>query len=395
MTGSLKGNHTVKNILLITPMLDQGGLEKVCVRTARLLQSEYRVTVAVFDGRDIIYDVTGLDVVDLKLPSRPGKIGKALNVLKRAARLRRLKKRLKTDIAYGFGPTANISNALSKGRETVFSGMRSYLDLQDVRRIRLYAKRSDCLVCCSQLIADEVKEMFPGKKISVLYNPYNLQEISELSMVNNPRLPWKESAKRIPLVASMGRENDVKGFWHLLKAIAEVKRQGFLVRLIIIGEGSFLEYKKLAEDLGILTNVFFTGVQKNPYSYLKQADLYVLSSLNEGFPNALVEAMALSIPVLAVNCKSGPAEILMKEYKEVTLKEPFEADYGILLPEPGREKNLDSEVLEREERIMADAVRSLLQDPQKYAYYREQAKKRAAEFSDEAYSKNLVKMMQE
>ena len=181
----------------------------------------------------------------------------------------------------------------------------------------------------------------------------------------------------------------------MLKAIAEAKRQGFLVRLMIIGEGSFLEYKKLAEDLGILTNVFFTGVQKNPYSYLKQADLYVLSSLNEGFPNALVEAMALSIPVLAVNCKSGPAEILMKEYKEVTLKEPFEADYGILLPEPGREKNLDSEVLEREERLMADAVRSLLQDPQKYAYYREQAKKRAAEFSDEAYSENLVKMMHE
>ncbi len=349
------------------------------------------MTVAVFDGRDIIYDVTGLDVVDLKLPSRPGKIGKVLNVLKRAAKLRRLKKRLKADIAYGFGPTANISNALSKGRETVFSGM----DLQDARRIRLYAKRSDCLVCCSQLIADEVKKMFPGKKVSVLYNPYNLQEISELSMVNNPRLPWKESAKRIPLVASMGRENDVKGFWHLLKAIAEAKRQGFLVRLMIIGEGSFLEYKKLAEDLGILTNVFFTGVQKNPYSYLKQADLYVLSSLNEGFPNALVEAMALSIPVLAVNCKSGPAEILMKEYKEVTLKEPFEADYGILLPEPGREKNLDSEVLEREERLMADAVRSLLQDPQKYAYYREQAKKRAAEFSDEAYSENLVKMMHE
>lgn len=385
----------MRNILLVTPMLDQGGLEKVCVRTARLLQPEYHVTIAVFDGKNIIYDVTGLNVVDLELPSRPGKIGKILNVFKRTARLRRLKKNLNVDVSYGFGPTANISNALSKGRETVFSGMRSYLDLQDMRRIRIYAKNSDCLVCCSELIAGEVKEMFPGKTVSVLYNPYNLQEISELSRKSSPQLPWKEGGKRIPLVASMGRENDVKGFWHLLKAIAEVKRQGFPVRLMIIGEGSFSEYKKLAENLGILEDVYFTGVQKNPYSYLRQADLYVLSSLNEGFPNALVEAMALSLPAVAVNCKSGPAEILMKEYKQVILKAPFEAEYGILLPEPGREKNLDSEVLEKEEKMMADAILSLLQNGEKYAYYREQAKKRAAEFSDEVYIKKLVKMMQE
>lgn len=385
----------MRNILLVTPMLDQGGLEKVCVRTARLLQPDYHVTIAVFDGRDIIYDVTGLNVVDLKLPSRPGKIGKILNVLKRAARLKRLKKNLSIDLSYGFGPTANISNALSKGKETVLSGMRSYLDLQNTRRIGLYAKKSDNLVCCSKLIAGEVSAMFPGKRVSVLYNPYNLREISELSQENSPQLPWKENGERIPLLVSMGRENDVKGFWHLLKAFAEVKRRGCSLHLMIIGEGSFSEYKRLAEELGVLADVLFTGVQKNPYSYLKQADLYVLSSLNEGFPNALVEAMALSLPVIAVNCKSGPAEILMKEYKEVTLKEPLETDYGILLPEAGREKNLDSGVIEREEQIMAEAILSLLQNREKYAYYSEQAKKRAADFSDEAYKKKLVKMMQE
>ena len=384
----------MKNILLITPMLDQGGLEQVCVRTARLLQPYFHVTIAVFDGRNIIYDVTGLNVVDLKLPSRPGKVGKILNVLRRSARLRHLKRELKTDLAYGFGSTANISNALSKGREKVYSGMRSYLDLQDVRRIRLYAKRSDCLVCCSALIAREVSAVFPDRRVSVLYNPYNLQEISEKAEESSPRLPWKAGADRIPLLVSMGRENDVKGFWHLLKAFAEVKRRGIPVHLMIIGEGSFLEYKKLAEKLRVLKDVFFTGVQKNPYPYLKQADIYVLSSLNEGFPNALVEAMALSLPVIASNCRSGPAEILMKEHGDLTLEDVFETDYGILIPVPGREKNLDPGVLEKEERIMAEAILSLIQDREKYCYYSGQAKQRAAEFSDATYTEKLVKMIQ-
>lgn len=386
----------MKNILLVTPMLDQGGLEKVCVMTARLLQPFFQVTIAVFDGRDIIYDVTGLDVVDLKLPSSPGRIGKILNVFRRAGKLKKLKKNLKIDLAYGFGPTANLSNVIGKGREIIYSGMRSYLDLQDTRRMQLYATKSDRLVCCSALIAREASKRFPDTRVSVLYNPYDLEEIRKRAEEGHAKLPWEDGRKnKIPLIVSMGRENDVKGFWHLIKAFAEVKRQGYPARLMIIGEGHFQEYKKLAEDLGVRQNVFFTGVQKNPYPYLKEADVYVLSSLNEGFPNALVEAMALAIPVIATNCKSGPAEILMREYKDLTLQNILETDYGILLPEPGREKNLDSKVLEKEEIVMAEAVISLLRDPKKHKYYGDQARLRAAEFSDTAYAEKLSKMMQE
>lgn len=392
----MKEGCATKNILLVTPMLDQGGLEKVCVMTARLLQPYFRVTIAVFDGRGIIYDVTGLDVVDLKLPSSPGRIGKILNVFRRAGKLKKLKKDRKIDIAYGFGPTANLSNVAGRGREIIYSGMRSYLDLLDVRRMQFYAAKSDRLVCCSALIAREVSRRFPSKQVSVLYNPYNLEDIRKRAGESRARLPWEEdTGNQIPLIVSMGRENDVKGFWHLIKAFAEVRRKGYSAHLMIIGEGTFQEYRKLAEDLGVLQDVFFTGVLKNPYPYLKEADIYVLSSLNEGFPNALVEAMALAVPVLATNCKSGPAEILLKEYRELTLKNYMDADYGILLPEPGREKNLDSGVLEQEEAVMAEAIISLLGDRERCEYYRKQARLRAAEYSDAAYVEKLSKMMQE
>lgn len=392
----MRENNTLKNILLVVPALHQGGFEKVCVMTARLLQPHFQVTIAVFDGSDLIFDVTGLDVVDLKLPSSPGRIGKILNVFKRAGKLKKLKTALRIDLAYGFGPTANLSNVMGKSREIIYSGMRSYLDLLDLRRLQFYAVKSDRLICCSALIAGEIARRFPEKPVSVLYNPYNLGEICKKAGEDREKLPWESrNGENIPLLVSMGREDDVKGYWHLIKAFAEIKRRGYPAHLMIIGEGTFQEYKKLAEDLGVLQDVFFTGVRRNPYPYLKEADIYVLSSLNEGFPNALVEAMALSVPVIATNCKSGPAEILLKEYREVSLKNYMDADYGILLPEPGREKNLDPGVLEQEEIIMAEAVISFLRDSERGKYYGEQARFRAAEFSDTAYAEKLSKMMQE
>ena len=76
-----------KNLLLIVPKLDQGGLERVCVRTARILSPRFRVTIAAFDPSDPAYDLTGLDVRDLKAPALPGRAGKVWRLLQRAVRL--------------------------------------------------------------------------------------------------------------------------------------------------------------------------------------------------------------------------------------------------------------------------------------------------------------------
>lgn len=92
----------MKKLLLIVPSLHQGGLEKVCAATARLMQPYFDVQIAIFDSRNIAYDIKGIQVADLRLPSRPDKIGKIINVLKRGFRLRRLKKDEHIDIAYSF-----------------------------------------------------------------------------------------------------------------------------------------------------------------------------------------------------------------------------------------------------------------------------------------------------
>ena len=72
-----------RNLVLITPMLHQGGFERVCIETARLMKDDYNITIVIFSDKDIAFDVSGLNVLNLDVGVRDGKIAKVLNILKR------------------------------------------------------------------------------------------------------------------------------------------------------------------------------------------------------------------------------------------------------------------------------------------------------------------------
>ena len=189
----------------------------------------------------------------------------------------------------------------------------------------------------------------------------------------------------------MSRVDDVKGFWHQIKAFSLVQKEEPGVGLLLVGDGNFSEYKKLAEDLGIRENVLFAGLQKNPFRYLKKADLYWLTSHTEGFPNSLIEAMAVGVPAMAVNCKTGPAEILMEDYKlAYNQHQVYEGEYGILLPVLNPVKNLDASVIEEEERILANEALRVLKDEEQTQKMSLAAIKRSEAFSTTRYLEQLM-----
>ncbi len=362
----------MKKLLLIVPSLHQGGLEKVCAATARLLQPYFDVQIAIFDSRSIAYDIKGIPVVDLRLPSRPGVIAKVINVLRRGMRLRKLKKKEQIDIAYSFGPTANLANIASGGRAKMWLGIRSYMDMGNPKQIRLFCRCADMVVCCSETICREVQEQYRCGKAVTLQNPFDIKEVKMLSGREEAELPWKEGR----ILISMGREDSVKGFWHLLKSFALVHEKLSDTRLMIIGKGEFEPYKELAEKLGVNEDVFFTGLKKNPYPYLKKGTLYVLTSYYEGFPNAMVEAMSMGLPVIATDCKTGPREIL-------------EDRYGILIPNMEPEPDFDPLHITEEERDLAGQIIGLLEDQDRMQHYREMALKRAGDYTAESYIEKI------
>ena len=398
-----------KKLLLVSPMLHQGGFERICVATARLLSPYFDVTTAIFDDADIAYDVTGLSIVNLNLPVKQGKIGKAVNLLRRIRALKALKKHLGTDVTYSFGQTANLVNCNARANDKVICGLRSYQDFDNPEKIRMFCRKADLIACCSREMEKQIREDYGCDRTFTLYNPVRIPEDAAGSG-ETPLWDEKEGltqflSKHGQLVMSMGREDDVKGFWHLIKAFSIVSGaltgedsgkdaaerapgkasgEGAAVErapgLIIMGDGTFDEYRKLAQGLGIGEHVFFTGVMKKPFPLLKKASAYALTSSMEGFPNALVEAMALGVPAIASDCLTGPAEIIHTK----------DGDAGVLLPVFSDHKDLDAGSIPEEDVRLADEILKILKDPALATDLSAKGKTRAADFSEEAYINNCL-----
>lgn len=381
-------------ILLLVPMLDQGGLERVCALTAQLLKTDYEVHLVVFNAAGMIYDVSGVHLIDLQMGAVPGRIGKLLNVWKRARKVRKLKRAFDIQISYSFGQTANLVNVLSKCHDTTWAGIRGYGALLERRRMQLVCKRADRMISCTKVMERELAASYPVRASAVLYNPCNLVQIQELASEAVDRQFEAFLAKPGKTVVSMGRAHDVKGFWHLLKCIYLIKESLPDSKLMIIGDGDYSEYRQLAADLQIEADVLFTGVQKNPFALLARADVYALTSDSEGFPNALIEAMACGLPCISVNCRTGPAEILQEDYTECENQDRlYMGDYGILTPVFHGGKNLDAASFAKEEKIYAEALKRLLTEEALYISYQKKVQERARDFCMEAYKIKLDELI--
>jgi glycosyltransferase involved in cell wall biosynthesis len=362
--------------------------------TARLLQDRYDIYLAVFTKKDIFYDVSGINVIDLNLGTVDSKLGKIINIIKRIKALKHLKRKLKIDISYSFGTTANIVNVLSKAQDTTWAGIRGYGAAED-SGIKLICKKADRVVSCTKVMEERFNVMFGSNSSAVLYNPCNVADIIKSSQSDNQENIKAFIEKTGKLVVSMGREDDLKGFWHLIKSIYLAKKDLTDIKLMIIGDGQYTEYKSLADKLGITNDILFTGALSNPFSVIKNADIYALTSESEGFPNALIEAMAVGVPCISVNCLTGPAEILNEDYKKCDNQDGiYYADYGIIMPIFKGEKNLDESKFDKEEEIFSKELVKLLKDEKLLAGYKEKAIKRAKDFSTESYVAAIERLIQ-
>lgn len=375
-------------------MLDQGGLERVCALTAQLLKIKYEVHLIVFNTEGMIYDVSGVDLIDLHMGAVSGKIGKLLNVCKRIKKVKQIKSALDIQISYSFGQTANIVNVSSKCCDIVWAGIRGYGALSDHRRMKFVCKHADRMISCTKVMEQEIAAAYPVKASEVFYNPCNLAQIEELAKEPIDSRFDSFFARQGKTVVSMGRAHDVKGFWHLIKCIYLAKKQFGSIKLVIIGDGDYNEYAKLASELHIENDVLFTGVQENPFALLAKADIYALTSESEGFPNALVEAMACGLACISVNCKTGPAEILHGDYKMCNRQDiMYFADYGILTPVFHGGKNLEADSFTAEEEEFAKGLCRLLADVGLFESYQKRALARSKNFGVETYVQQIERLV--
>jgi glycosyltransferase involved in cell wall biosynthesis len=176
------------------------------------------------------------------------------------------------------------------------------------------------VIAVSQGVADELSVMAPRMKgrIRVIPTPVVSQDVLKQGDVPVEH-PWFIRPDK-PIILSAARLERHKGFFTLLRAFAELRTRKD-VRLVILGQGSMREQIEVEiMRLGLQEDVTLLGFAHNPFAYMSKADVFVLASEFEGLPNVLVQAMAFGTPIVATDCKSGPAEILC------------DGKYGTLVP---------------------------------------------------------------
>lgn len=205
---------------------------------------------------------------------------------------------------------ANICHILTKvfgNKRKIIISERSHTEYSVksyfVRRlIGFFYNRSDKIIVISNGIKSTLTSIFSVKnnKIVVIPNPIKPVSIEKKEIIKSDSINF----------LSVGRLTPVKNHKLMIKAFKYCVLSNDKVRLDILGDGPLLgELKELTCSLGIQDNVIFHGFVKNTDFYYRKSDVFVLTSLYEGFGNVVTEAMSYGLPVVCTDCPSGPSEI--------------------------------------------------------------------------------------
>lgn len=173
--------------------------------------------------------------------------------------------------------------------------------------------KADAFVAVSEGVRAALLKGVPkaAGKTTVIDNPAVTPRVLRARGVT-PDHPWfrQDQVAREPVIVTVGRLAEQKDQRTLLRAFA-LSQEAAPSRLVMLGDGPLRsDLEALSGELGIKGRVAFLGFVPDPFPYVAAADLFVLSSIFEGSPNALIQALALRVPVVSTDCPSGPREIL-------------------------------------------------------------------------------------
>jgi N-acetylgalactosamine-N,N'-diacetylbacillosaminyl-diphospho-undecaprenol 4-alpha-N-acetylgalactosaminyltransferase len=192
-----------------------------------------------------------------------------------------------------------------------------------IRCLYPYANR---IVAVSQGVRDDLVEHYgvSARQVITIHNPVDAESIKRAALID-PSVDLPHN-----FIVAVGRLVPNKNFSMLLCSYAAANIGSSLV---ILGEGPERpRLEALASELGVSDRVHLLGFTANPHAILARAQFYVSPSNAEGFPNAMIEAMCIGLPVVSTDCESGPSEILQGGARAPKVTALTEAKFGILVP---------------------------------------------------------------
>ncbi|WEK71721.1 MAG: glycosyltransferase [Candidatus Chryseobacterium colombiense] len=365
-----------KEILIFTMSMGSGGAERVISLLLPMLIKDYKVTLFLVIN-NLHYPIPSEVEVQVASPKQAlGALERIKMLPKIVALYRKLLQKKKPFASMSFLLQPNLINGMLKSHfpDTKFILSERCYPSMEYKSSRLkyelykilikkYYNLADLVFSNSKEINNDLFSNFGVRnQMKVLYNPVNIMSHNQYEL-NDDKLR----------IVTVGRLIPVKNQVLIPKAI-QLLEQKDNIFLEIVGEGHLRS--KLEYYVGKL-NINLVGNSNNVNKYLAKADFFILSSDSEGFPNALLEAMAMGLPVISTNCKSGPLELLNNgENIQVAQGNFAEAKFGILV-------NVNDSI------GLAKAISFLYHHPEKRKQYSGLSFKRSLDFSLETIYKQL------
>jgi glycosyltransferase involved in cell wall biosynthesis len=348
-----------KRVVFLINSLAGGGAERVMctlLRHSTPEREEFDVTLGLLDDEPAAN--TAPDWVDVR------QLDGRKQIIRSVRAAGSLLAEVKPDIVVSFLTRSNMANVLNAHWPTVISERANTtahfpagpLGMPQRAMVRWVYPRATRVIAVSEGVADDLRNNYGVRadRLVAIPNPVDVD-----AMQANAALAPKLRIEGRYILAG-GRLVRSKNFDMLIRAFAKA---GDERTLVIMGEGPEREaLLQTAAAFGVADRVVLPGFVQNPYPLMRAADVFVLSSNAEGFPNALVEAMAVGAPVIATNCASGPSEILAERPRDA-INAFTQAPHGIIVP-PN-----DAEAM--------SAALTAMNDPARRAAYAEKAAARA------------------
>lgn len=332
-----------KSIIFILPDLEAGGAERIVTTLANNLPRErYIPSILLLRKEGAYLDLLQTDVEIIDIATE--RIRHSLKPI-----LLEIKRR-KPDIVFtGFGEVNAYLALFTKlfpytkfvARET--NVVSKHVTRREIRFFYKFYNAYDRIIAQSNDMQHDLIKNFgvKKKKIIKINNPVDISFIEEKLKESVRPSAFSVQYKNVVAIGNLSAR---KGFDNLLKVFTRLKDQNILLH--ILGDGKDKEILiRMKEMLG-LDHVIFHGKKSNPYQYLKYADLFILSSRYEGFPNVLLEAGTCGVYSVANDCPGGIDEIIKDQVNgEIAPIENYDAFADSILRALNNNKNNNKELI--------------------------------------------------
>lgn len=285
-------------------------------------------------------------------------------------KIRAICKKSDIDLIISVGEVPNFRAILSKylfrNNVKIYASHHLYPETLRINydRIKFLYPKADKVICVSKTIENVLKENYRLNNLLTIYNMIDIQ--SNLKKANDSIFEeYKKIMAEKFVFINIGRLSYQKGHWFLIRSFKEVTNRYKDAVLFILGDGDLKpKLIELIKELKLEKNVYLVGNQENVYPFLKMSKCFVLSSLFEGFPLTLIEALSMDLPIISVDCKSGPRECLCPILDlNQEIKYPHFGEYGILTEPFGKKWKSSKDEIDYKEQILSNLMIKFIENP--------------------------------